>query len=272
MWRWIKLISLIFLLFSCEEAIVMQLEEGNSLLVVEGILNDQEESTDIQITRSSSFYNKDGFEKISGAFLQIITPEDEKLQGVELSPGLYQCSGINIKHGSRYLLEININGEWLHGSVKIPEPVQIVELIQEDSKQYGSNIKHITVVFDDPPEMKNYYRVKMYRNHTHDLDEYVLIDDQVAPGGKMIVPFYHQKFFPGDSVQVELWNLAPETYQYFKVLKKAIGEASGGGAVGNPPSNMEGNCLGYFGAYAADKKDALITGNLKCLKFNAKGK
>ena len=256
---WIKFVLISFFLFSCEEVIVMQLDEGDSVVVVEGIINDQDRSSVIKITRSSDYYNQDGFEKLSGAFLHILTPNNMEIKGVELSPGLYRCDEINTVYGQDYTLEININGEWMRGFVKIPDPVKLGALIQEDSKQFGNDVKHITVEFNDPIETKNYYRVKMYRNHTHDLGEYMLVDDLIAPGGKIIVPFYHQKFVPGDSVQVELWNLAPETYEYFKVLEKAIGNSSGGGANGNPPSNIKGNCLGYFGAYAVDKMSAKIT-------------
>jgi Domain of unknown function (DUF4249) len=248
----VKAVQLILILLSfcsCEEKIMVNLEEGNPKVVIEGYITNSNNPGMLKLFRSQEFFNQSLFTPIENASVQIesqVTTEELS----EEAPGYYLFSRRGEIPGRTYTLKVKTGNENFGATVELPYPVAI------DTVYFRPGIFHkdslnVIVEFQDPPTSENYYRIKLYFNRKFVVNDYFLVTDAFTDGKKMVVPIYNRYFAPGDTITVELLNLEKTTWKYFKGLSEALQEGVNSQAPGNPPSNITGGALGIFGAYSS---------------------
>jgi hypothetical protein len=124
----------------------------------------------------------------------------------------------------------------------------------------------IYVMFKDPPEPGNYYRLNVTSSApipTDSIDgrRYRLYTDKFTNGNEMserirtTINVQH-----GDTLTVELISLDYAAYEYFYTLNDILisDRSPTSLSPANPNTNLSNGSLGYFAAYALDTKKIVI--------------
>jgi len=120
----------------------------------------------------------------------------------------------------------------------------------------------INCFIKDPPNVENYYRLKMYVNgrvvnNDGEMDVY---SDRLFDG-KMIGLVQNSSvvFDKNDTVLVEVQAIDKAAYNYFSTLESISGlEIIESASPSNPISNFNNGALGYFSAYSFDRRSVII--------------
>lgn len=103
-------ISLVFLcLISCVEPIEINTNEFESILVVEGIITDEEKHQTINLSRSYKL-EEDGPAPVSDAIVKVVNSNGESFDFSETSAGVYKSlTEFRVEYGVGYTLQIETN-------------------------------------------------------------------------------------------------------------------------------------------------------------------
>ena len=247
--KYVQLLAVPVLFWSCEEKIDVSLKSVNTKVVVEGFITNSENPIVVKLTRSQEFFNQNSFIPVENASAQIESQLNSD-QLVEEGAGFYVSSRMIGIPGRSYMLRIAADGEHFGSTVQLPYAVAIDTVYFRFGSLQKDSLNAI-VEFHDPPRDANYYRIKLFHNRKYAVNDYFLLTDASMNGTKMVVQIYYRYFAPGDTIGVELLNLEKNTWKYFKGLSEAIQQGVNSQAPGNPPTNISGGALGIFGAYSS---------------------
>lgn len=262
----------VFIFSSCEDQVMIDLDSTVPKIVVDAVINDQPGPYYVKITKSSDYYQPNNFATINNAVVTISDNLGNSEELVETSEGLYATQNIKGTRGVVYTLKVSIDGKTYSSNNMIP-----LEKVDIDSLSYrfedGSSIfydegYYFSSHFQDPSNIKNYYRGKvlingqvydfnnedMSKNRDYDTN-FWLINDKFSNGKYKNIKYPH-KLKKGDIVSYELENLSESTYIYYRTLVDIIRGSNV--APANPISNFSEGVLGYFGAYSVDFKTIVI--------------
>jgi hypothetical protein len=251
--RIVVFIAAILILSSCEEVISIDYKDGEPKLVIDAEIHESGENR-VTLTMTQALDNSNPIAEVSGATVTIKEPGGtiytltEGLTGVYTMPVVPQVTGT-------YELTVINNGETNTATGYMPSPIQLDSLTQFLSPGFfgGGPETVITLNYVDPAGATNYYKMKVWRGFVRRDDIYYW-DDQFFNGEVVDFPLFAYGWKPSDTATIQLISMDEYAYEYFKVLGE--GQNGGGGAFattpGNPISNINGNAIGVFGAYASD--------------------
>ncbi|MBI3134229.1 MAG: DUF4249 domain-containing protein [Bacteroidetes bacterium] len=245
---------------SCEKVIELELNEAPPKIVVEAVLKDGPGNNSVLLSYTSAVYTDQTFDKISGADVRVtdkdgneyLFPEDTYI------PGYYHNPTFEVLPENDYTLTVNVNGEIItshcHSFAKpgidslayYPSPFSA---IAEDT------IYMIDYYSVDNVNEVNHYRLRIWINGEEQTDYYYIGNDDFINGQSYNAPFFGADAYSGDTVFVELITLDKANYTYLYTLSS---NASNSTAPANPTSNLEGNAIGYFGAFSTDTMSVVI--------------
>lgn len=252
------MLSLFFLLPSCEEMIQVDLVNEIPKVVIESYITNSEEPVFVKISKSQAFFNQSNFTVVKNATVQLeCLTKKEKL--IEKGGGYYVTSRISGIAGKTYTLNVKTNSETFGATVEIPNSVPI-DTVYFKPGLFRCDSLNIFVEFKDPAVTENYYRIKVYRNRRYAVNDYFLMTDAFSDGEKIVAPIYYRYFAPKDTVFVELLNLERNTWRYYKGVSESIQQGVNSQAPGNPPSNFSGGALGIFGAWGSSSYQVIVPG------------
>lgn len=105
---WILLL-MVFGLFSCREDIVIDLEEGNPLVGVEGSFTDEYKRHEVILSYTADFYNADAIKMVSGAKVAVTDGVDTIPYLEQLDqPGHYLTDSVAGKKNTLYRLLVSV--------------------------------------------------------------------------------------------------------------------------------------------------------------------
>lgn len=250
----ILLLSLLSLLFSCEEAIERDiLEQQQSVLVVEGMITNELKRHEVRISRMVNDLNQIAA-PVSGAFVAI-TDQDEVYPLVEESdnPGIYLTQdSVRGFFEKTYILFISYMGNEYFAADRMGpvEPLDEIELFQNEEGLY-------TIIFQDTqdPSMTRHEidwssspdcqdsglcsaKINYYSLNNADINEVFKPEKETVffPGGSTIIrnrfslSFLHQEFLRALQIETE-WRGS-----IFDVEK------------GNVQGNLSEGAVGFFAA------------------------
>ncbi|WP_419211424.1 DUF4249 domain-containing protein [Maribacter sp. X9] len=174
--RFIKLISLSFLLWTCTNPVTPEYEFIGGMIYIDGFVGTTEGSSYVTITESDvAFYYRNIF--VSGATIFFINVDSkEKIQLFEDEDNAQYIPAANFKGeiGQKWYLEANLpNGEKYLSEIETINPSVPVKDISirydkqlafvEDYEKYVPG-HEVAITFDDPADQTNYYywRYKTY--------------------------------------------------------------------------------------------------------------
>lgn len=257
------LIAGVAILFSaCERVINVPLSSSTPKYVVEGIITDQPGTCSVSISTTQDFSAGTTSPGVSGANVKVES-DGTVYTLTETTPGNYTTSAITGTPGKTYNMTAIVDGNTYTASSSMPQPVGLDSMYVSNGPL--SNKLYVTVVYSDPMGVPNYYRWVQYVNGLEEKTIFIS-DDQFTDGltVKDQLNYNNDTNDPnrdiktGDTVRVDMICLDSAVYQYWYALNT---EATGNGnatAPGNPVSNINGGCLGYFSAQTVRTKTLVV--------------
>jgi hypothetical protein len=244
----------------------LELENIAPRLVVEANISDQAGPYTVTLSETGDFYTDNTFPPRTGASVTIFDDLGNRETLTEVNPGVYETSNLQGIIGVTYTLEISSEGKNYMASSKMPDQIYPIDTITTEFLEesiFQEEGYFATLFAQDIPNVKNYYRYKVFVNgkvyifNQGDDDEDEIEDDNIYldrdkfHDGLYFDASFPQKLNPGDSVTIEMYHINKNSFDYYRSLLDAIGVA--GVAPSNPISNFGKKALGNFNAYAFDR-------------------
>jgi hypothetical protein len=242
------------ILTSCEEAIDVDLNDGQPRLVVEGSFNVSEigEQTQASVKLSLTkpfFNNQDTF--VNNAEVTVID-EDGVITELELvQNGIYNAPLI-INPEKEYTLQINYSGE-LYTATEQFKPVVPLEFVEQDNEGgFDNESIELKAFFTDPAAEQNFYLFQGDSAKGFMVDTF---NDEFFNGNQIFGFYFVEDLEPGDEVQFSLYGVDEQFYNFMFTLLQQSSDQSDG-PFETQPATVRGNIvnqtnpdnfpLGYF--------------------------
>lgn len=237
----------IFCLSSCEKVIDIPLRDSGPLLVIEGNIDNQGLATEVLLSESTAFSFLGEKIPVSGAVVKIQEDSKSPMLLKEQERGRYALSNFKGKPGSTYYLNVAVDGKEYEAKSTMPHPVELDSIGTISTTIFSETIKSVAVIYQDPVDVKNYYRFKVRINQVENTT-YWVFNDRFTNGKTVTQTLrdFSNKLASGDLVTVEMQSIDPEMYTYWSSLKS---QNPGASVPANPVSNISNGSLGYFSAH-----------------------
>jgi hypothetical protein len=252
------------LLISCERVIDYKLDSSDPVIVIEGTLTDSKEPFTVTITKTAPYFGNSESTLVSGAQVSVKVDNGKKHYFTEISPGIYQFGKNFAAPKNWYTLYVEYEGITYTARSYLNESVPLVDCTVTYFEGYGffdSGYK-INCFIKDPPNVENYYRIKMYVNNkvVNNDGEVDVYSDKLFDGKVIgLVQNSSVVFNENDTVVVEVQSIDKAAYNYFSTLESISGlEIIESASPSNPISNFDNDALGYFSAYSFDRRTIII--------------
>jgi len=261
----LSILSLAFLLVSCEDIIEIDLDTMETKLVIEGSINDLDDPCTIKLSKSGNYFEPGIYPTVSGAMITVTDEYGTEAEFEETEPGLYTSEDLEAFENRSYTLLVQSEGEDYLAEGTIPQKV-LIDSLAFDIPPFMYEFDEgymVTCYLQDPEAYRNYYRMKAYKKgdpENSETTKYIFNDDFMN-GNMMFMPWENEAFFPMDTVVVELHTLDKSTYDYYFTLNSLAGGMFGASNPANPDTNLSNDALGYFGAYTVSRDTIVILPN-----------
>ena len=251
---------MIFSLRSCVEVVSLDLRSVEPQLVIESKITDSDTDNEVKLTFTQDFQEPNNFPPITSANVTVTdltTGESEQL--TQTFSGVYSIQQLKGKVGHTYKMEVNYNGTTYEATSTIPNKVPFEELKYQEVSRLQTNIRMVAV-YNDPKDETNYYRWATIGTDGVRSRAYFVRSDAFNNGNRIEqVIDSGMDIEPGDKITIEMQCIDKATFDYFLTLGKQQGQGPNSGSSGvNPPTNITGGALGYFGAYTISRKTTEI--------------
>jgi len=253
------IILLLFVFASCEKIIDLELNQTEEIFVVDALVTNQPKRSAVRLSKSIALFSGQHYQNVSLAHVVVRNPEGVPFLFQEVEEGLYKNEAFVGYEGGEYQLEIDWEEIGVKASSKMPQIVSIdsIELVVSERGFMGDNdiAYFLKVHFLDPADQTNYYRFDVFKNDSL-YDGFIVSNDLFYDGISTYQFIRGLEMKPADTISVQLSSIDEANYSYFLVLSQS--DSPFNIAPGNPVSNLQGNAIGYFGAYAQDRMSIVI--------------
>lgn len=260
----IKLLLLPILLLSliaCEKVIDVDLNSADPQTVVEAVITAEDSTHLIFLTQSGSFTDAEGLGVLTGAAASITNDLGMAATFTEIGDGLYQVENYPLMANRTYDLSITNGEEVITASSTLGKRVLIDSIYVDESPFQGggqggdgedTTRYQVHVMFSDPVDEENFYRIRLYRLNKDEWSAEVG-EDELYNGEDVDLLFFGSGVQEGDTIAVELWSMDRAGYDYYRTLAN-IQESNPftSATPYNPISNLSGG-LGHFTVYQRDQ-------------------
>ncbi len=262
-------ISFSFAFFACEETIVLDLDQTEPVIIIEGLITNHNQKHFVKISRSTDYYAQQAAAPVSGADVFVEDGEGNQFSFVETANGRYESSEeFAGAIGKSYTLQVSFEGKTYTAQEKMYSVTTVDSLTYRyaedlDSTDVEENrMLEVLVYLNEPQDEDNYYLAKFYRNGEPLNDDGTTVyyfNDDVLNGRiqDFPVPDY---FAFGDSARAELYSISAEGFRFFADLEKILNNDGGlfSGIPANASTNIKGGAIGYFQVSAMEFTELVI--------------
>ena len=255
-----KGLALITLLFvfsftSCEDVVNLDLETGETKLVIDAEIlwkkgtagNEQT----IKISETASYYSG-STPKVSGAQVRVENSSGEVFTFNETEAGVYKCTNFIPVINMDYTLFVDVKGQSFTAKEKLTSGSAINQIEQKIVPDFGGeDIIELTFYYNDPADQSNFY-VTDYQSSFLIYPQYEITDDEFYNGNEISTRFSNEDMKAGDVLNITHRGVSKNYFNYMKLIL----EASSSNPFSVPPGNIRGNiintsdannfALGYF--------------------------
>jgi hypothetical protein len=258
---------------SCEDKVELDLPAGDTFLVVEGWISNEQGPYHVNLTYTQPYFESALAPRASGA--TVFLRDDQGLEAllIETAPGVYTYPDSGVV-GRSYYIEINLEegSRYRSNPELLREPVAIEEIfwrVSEDGpseflQQEPDQIYEVLINTFEPEGLGDNYRWRTYVNgffKNNPFDIFVTNDDFVD--GNAIVNFdpTGDLFFLNDTVTIVQESISRQALEFLQLMQSQT--AFVGGPFDTPPAPIPSNVLnlddakrnarGYFGAVGRDR-------------------
>ena len=242
----------------CEKIIYPKLNTSPSQLVIEGNLVDDGQPGVVSVSQSTDYTNTNSFPPVRGAVVTLADDAgNQETLAETATPGQYRgAGGVLGVPGRSYTLRVATGGAAYVAVARLPGPVVPFDRLRTQPSPFGDAVQAV-VDYTDPPGRGNSYLFRQYRNGVLNRTAFVQ-NDQFTDGKpvsqvlrSMGPPDDADRLKPGDSLRVEMQNIDPGAYEYFRTLNQIVASSAAPSTTpANPASNFTGGALGYFSPHS----------------------
>ena len=262
-YSFILLFTLFFaMLFSCKKVVHIDLNSASPRLVIEANISNLTGPYFVKISKTINFDQSNNFPPVTGAIVVINDDAGFTETLTESGNGIYKTQNLVSKPGRKYTITITTGGQTYESTSYMPPPIEIDKLSVDIAFDRD---KRISVSYQDPPNILNYYRCIEIVNG-NELADISVEDDKFKDGAVIVQTIFNEvskyKLKSGDHVTVILQTIDKGTFDYFRTLDNILRQDGGGGppptAPTNPLSSFSNNALGYFNTYSQTQKSIIV--------------
>jgi hypothetical protein len=247
---------------SCQKVVNIDLNDASPRIVIEGIIDNGPGPYRVKLSKSGSYFNQPVLPPVSGA--QVIISDSNGVVDTlsEDSTGIYFAHKIRGVPGHSYSLKVLSEKVLYTATSTMMSNVHIdslgLEIVPRISFGFRNrNDSSLTILFKDPPDEKNYYRIRFIVKNLYNPEQYRLYDDAYTNGE--VINLRIGRAARGDTDNIELISIDRSTYDYYRTLEDILRvNPFFGSTPANPNTNLSNGALGYFGAMAVDWKSIII--------------
>lgn len=256
-----------FIFLSCDKAVVLDLEQMPSQVVIEGLVTNQPKYQFVKVSRTAGFYESGETPRVTDATVVIADDLGSQINYVHNPNNNPDSSGYYLPAvpfvgsvGRTYTLTVVVDGESYTAADKLFNVTSIDSLTyqinfdeEEDPKEEGK-FYEVLMFAKEPQETDDYYLFKFYRNDSlkiYEPSDIYFADDKTLGEEINGVPspvFFAQE----DSARVEMYSLSRNGFVFYSDLFNLLN--NDGGMFSPPPANSRTNlsngALGFFQASA----------------------
>ena len=218
------LLSLLLVLFfsSCEDVVTLDLETGETKIVVDAEIIWQKGTTGneqvVKISKTAPYYNNTT-PKVSGAQVRIENSTGDVFTFNETEPGNYVCTNFVPVLGMDYKLFVTAEGQSFTAVEKLTSVTPIDRVEQAIVPDFGGeDVIELTFYYKDPVDQENYYLTD-YKSDFLLFPEYELTDDELYNGNEISTRFSDEdKIQPGTIVNITNRGISKNFYNYMNLL------------------------------------------------------
>lgn len=259
--RFIYLILISFLTFSCQEEVFLDLKTAERTPVVEAVWTNTVGLNQVYVSFSRNYYSDEPNEIVKDADVFILDLESDqriRFRFNEQFESYLPVNNVTGELGKVYELHVIIEGkEYVsQGQMLEPPVLDSLTFAFQEERVFREEGYYLTLYGKIPFIDDNNYRIRIIRNDTllNRRSDYLLFDDSfgtsILDRGFELSGF---AFNEGDRVRLELFRLNLDVYDYLSQLVNLL--FNDGGLFSPPPQNPvsnirpldgEGEVLGYF--------------------------
>lgn len=252
----IFLLAIIIGLTSCEKVLEIDESTVDSRLVIEAAITNGPGPYSVKLSNTIPLTTNGQTTKVTSAQVIIADNAGTTDTLTHMGNGVYNTKKLRGVEGRTYTLRVSNAGKSYEAKSTMPTMVKLDSLkkIQVD---FGPEKRTALIpVYRDPTTLGNNYHFVMTVNGKKD-KSYIVWNDNTSNGEVNRRPYNPNdlELVDGDEVQIEIRCVDQSNYLYLFTLQNIDFQGPGGGTTpSNPPSNISGDALGFFSAYASDIK------------------
>ena len=265
-------IAVIGLFMSCEEVVVLDLDQSQPKLVIEGMLTNKDTTHFVKVSQSIQFYET-GLNPVLNAIIRVEGGGEEFLyshnpMGLDSMNGYYY-SDITYagKIGEAYTLSVEVNGVTYAAEDTMLNVTQIdslsFQLANDPSEEdeLDGKIYEALLYAAEPQETDDYYQFQFLRgNELIAYPNNIYVFSDVALGSTLNGLPSPVLFRENEMAKVQIYSLTREQYVFYTDLANILN--SDGGMFSPPPANprntFTNEALGLWQVSAVSEDSILI--------------
>lgn len=271
------ILGLLLGMAACTERYDVQLDEGFTRLVVDGVITSDSLRHKVKITTSGSYFLNEAPPAVEGATVLI---EDGvstwQMRELPTEPGVYEADeAFAGKPGMTYTLHIELqqqvgNSDSYTATNRMPETVGQIDSITLD---YRDNFDfYLLNLYATDPPTTDFYKFDAYVNGriiTDTASRALVSDDRFFNGnntnGLPVMFLRGDEIKAGDTIVLRLAAINEDYYRFFLELQTASGPSNPlfSGPAANVRSNVSNGGLGYFAAIEVTRDTLIVPANPK---------
>lgn len=235
----------IFLIFlSCTDVIDVDVPIAAPRLVIEASLDwDNGNLGNVQtinLSLSTPYFDSEQINPVTGALVKVKNNTNgSEFDFVDQNNGQYTTAGFIPVVNQEYTLEVIYNNEIYTAVETLMPVVDIDDVYQSTDQGFDKDALEVNVLFTDPAEIENFYLIKFQKQGGF-LPTLFDISDEFSDGNQMEVFYENEDFAIGDTVDIGLYGVSKQYYNYIRLLIEQSGE---GGPFATIPAQLKGNCI-----------------------------
>lgn len=269
--QYISLILITLLTFGCEKVVDVNLDTAPPKLVVDasiqwikGTTGNQQK---IKLTTTTAYYNT-VVPVVSGATVFITNSSNVVFNFVETgNSGEYLCNNFQPAIGETYTLTVVYNGQTFNAIETMKAVPDIENTIEQNNHGgFAGDEVEIKFFYQDNGAENNFYMIG-FKPNTEPFPDYTVLEDRFFQGNQMFGLYANKDLKAGDIINIKLYGISQQYYNYMNVLLSVAGSV-GGGPFQSPPATVRGNivnqadennfALGYFNLSQVDTVDYTV--------------
>lgn len=260
----------LFFATACEKIVDLEIPSEDPRLVVESQITDKLSYWEVKLNLSQPYFDQDSASDISDAIVSITGTDGADETLAHIGDGLYRSANqMQCGSGETYTLTIEYKGTTYVANEETPNgfPIDLIlSYFLPNNNGFIESGYYVFIKGEENEYKGDSYLWNFYVNDTlKDNFGYLLEDDEfgevsylnptidpddpLAGIAQNILPRpFPFKVLPGDSINIEQYNLSPLYYEYLQDLQNQLNRS--GSPFDPPPANLNNNisngALGYF--------------------------